>query len=292
MAGDVTGHGLNPAIIMGRLRSAMRAYALLGMSPEDVLRGANRKLQFFEPGAMATVVCGVLSQPFREFRVCSAGHLPPIIADRGLDARLLSVAQTPPLGVLAEIDPLAVRCPIQDGTTIVLYTDGLVERRGELITDGLERLRSVVRSESPERLCGRVMDALIGQYIPDDDVALLALQVKLEVATQVQPPVADSAGISVARSDLFPCHPASVRAARHFVDECVELLGLRPLPDVQLMVSELATNAVLHSGARFDVTVERLDERAVRVEVRDFGTGLPQFFSRGVAAENGRGLQI
>jgi anti-sigma regulatory factor (Ser/Thr protein kinase) len=58
------------------------------------------------------------------------------------------------------------------------------------------------------------------------------------------------------------------------------------------MVSELATNAVLHSGARFDVTIERLDERAVRVEVRDFGTGLPQYFSRGVAAENGRGLQI
>ena len=85
---------------------------------------------------MATVVCGVLSPPFREFRVCSAGHLPPIIAHRGEDARLLSVAQTPPLGVLAEIDPLALRCPVQDGTTIVLYTDGLVERRGELITDG------------------------------------------------------------------------------------------------------------------------------------------------------------
>ena len=295
MAGDVTGHGLNPAIIMGRLRSAMRAYALLGMSPEDVLRGANRKLQFFEAGAMATVVCGVLSPPFREFRVCSAGHLPPIIAHRGEDARLLSVAQTPPLGVLAEIDPLALRCPVQDGTTIVLYTDGLVERRGELITDGIERLRAVVRCERPERLCGEVMDALIGHYVPDDDVALLALQVKLEAAGQEQPPVANGANgasVSVARSDLFPCHPASVRAARHFVDGCVELLGLRPLPDVRLMVSELATNAVLHSGARFDVTVERLDERAVRVEVRDFGTGLPQYFSRGVAAENGRGLQI
>lgn len=292
MAGDVTGHGLNPAIIMGRLRSAMRAYALLGMSPEDVLRGANRKLQFFEPGAMATVVCGVLSPPFREFQVCSAGHLPPIMANRGADARLLSVAQTPPLGVLAEIDPLALRCPVQDGTTIVLYTDGLVERRGELITDGIERLRSVTRCESPERLCGQVMDALIGQYVPDDDVALLALQVNVQATTQKQPPVANGASVSVARSDLFPCHPTSVRAARHFVDECVELLGLRSLPDVQLMVSELATNAVLHSGARFDVTIERLDERAVRVEVRDFGTGLPQYFSRGAAAENGRGLQI
>ena len=162
--------------------------------------------------------------------MCSAGHLPPIIANRGVDAQLLSIAQTPPLGVLAEIDPLARRCPVQDGTTIVLYTDGLVERRGELITDGLERLRSVIRSESPERLCGQIMDALIGQYVPDDDVALLALQVNLETAMQEQAPVAHSASVSVARSDLFPCHPASVKAARHFVDECVSCWGFAPFP--------------------------------------------------------------
>jgi serine phosphatase RsbU (regulator of sigma subunit) len=79
MTGDVVGHGLNPAIVMGRLRSAMRSYALLGMAPEDVIRGANRKLQYFEPGAMATVFCGVLSPPFDELRSCSAGHPPPVI---------------------------------------------------------------------------------------------------------------------------------------------------------------------------------------------------------------------
>jgi phosphoserine phosphatase RsbU/P len=292
MAGDVTGHGLNPAIIMGRLRSAMRAYALLGMSPEDVLRGANRKLQFFEPGAMATVVCGVLSPPFREFRVCSAGHPPPIVATRDGGARLLHVSPTPPLGVLADIEPSPLHCPLQDGSTLVLFTDGLVERRGELITHGFERLRSVVRSESPERLCGEVMDSLIGQYVPDDDVALLVLRVKLEVTTEGRSEAAESAGVSVARSDLFASRPASVRAARHFIDECVELLGLRSLPDIRLMVSELATNAVLHSDARFDVTVERLDEGTVRVELRDFGPGLPHYLNRGVAAESGRGLQI
>jgi anti-sigma regulatory factor (Ser/Thr protein kinase) len=291
MAGDVTGHGLTPAIIMGRLRSAMRAYALLGMSPEDVLRGANRKLQFFEPGAMATVVCGVLSPPFSEFRVCSAGHLPPIIADGESDARLLKVVQTPPLGVLADIDPSTLRCPLQDGSTIVLYTDGLVERRGELITEGLERLRASVRCESPERLCGEVMDSLIGQYVPDDDVALLILQVSVMAEAEEPSPV-PAAGGSVARSDLFACNPASVKAARHFVEECVELLGLRSLPDIQLMVSELATNAVVHSAAQFDVTIERLNERAARVEVRDFGAGLPQYLKRGSMAERGRGLQI
>ena len=142
MTGDVTGHGLNPAIIMGRLRSALRAYALLGMSPEDVLRGANRKLLYFEPGAMATVICGVLAPPFDEIRMCSAGHLPPVMIQPGHEPQLLEASPTPPLGVVEELETQSSRWPLTDGSILVLYTDGLVERRGEAITDGLERLRT------------------------------------------------------------------------------------------------------------------------------------------------------
>jgi anti-sigma regulatory factor (Ser/Thr protein kinase) len=64
------------------------------------------------------------------------------------------------------------------------------------------------------------------------------------------------------------------------------------MPDVQLIVSELATNAVIHSGARFDITVERLNDVTVRVEVRDFGDGTPRLLDRGASADSGRGLQI
>jgi anti-sigma regulatory factor (Ser/Thr protein kinase) len=206
-------------------------------------------------------------------------------------AELLTIAHTPPLGVLPEIDPQSTRSRVVDGTTIVLYTDGLVERRGEIITDGIERLRSAIRSEDPERLCGHVMDSMIGQYVPDDDVALLALRVRLPWVGE-EPTVARNPDVPIARSELFACHPASVKAGRRFIAECVKQLGLHSLPDIQLMVSELSTNAILHSGSEFDITVERVDETGVRIEVRDFGQGVPRFFNRGVDAERGRGLQI
>ena len=73
--------------------------------------------------------------------------------------------------------------------------------------------------------------------------------------------------------------PASVKAARRFIVECVEHLGLQCLPDVQLMVSELATNAVLHAKSQFDVTLEKVNHNTVRVEVRDFGNGTPRLLT-------------
>ena len=247
MTGDITGHGLNPAIIMGRLRSAMRAYALLGMSPEDVLRGANRKLLYFEPGAMATVVCGVLTPPFDEIRMCSAGHPPPILVRPGTEASLLEGETSPPLGVVAELEPVSSRWSLTEGSVLVLYTDGLIERRGEDIREGLERLRTVVRSDLPNRLCGQIMDSMIGSYVPADDVALLALRVT--PGPRPMPLTSEDRGEwSLVRSDLFACDPVSVRGARRFIVESVELLGLHRLPDVQLMVSELATNAVVHAN--------------------------------------------
>ena len=290
MAGDVVGHGLQPAIIMGRLRSALRAYALLRMSPEDVLRAANRKLQLFEPGAMATVICGVLTPPFDEFRFCSAGHLPPILMSPGHEGQLLTCLPSPPLGVLPELEPESASSSLRDGSTLVLYTDGLIERRGELITDGLERLRTAVHDDTPERVCAQLMDAMIGSYVPADDVAVLALRVRLRPDRSTTEK-AETTPL-LARSELFACEPASVRNSRRFIAECVEQLGLRRLPEVQLMVSELATNAIQHSGARFDVTVERITDTTVRVEVRDFGSGTPRLLKSGTSAESGRGLQI
>ncbi len=290
MTGDVVGHGLQPAIIMGRLRSTLRAYALLRMSPEDVLRAANRKLQLFEPGAMATVTCGVLPPPFDELRLCSAGHPSPILAHPGAEARLAAGPPAPPLGVVPELEPSSVTVPVQDGSTLVLYTDGLVERKGETITDGIERLRAAVHDEAPERLCVELMDTMIGSYVPADDVALLVLRIR----PRPERTVTEQAGTAtlLARSELFACETTSVRGARRFIAECVPQLGLQRLPDVQLMVSELATNAVQHSGSQFDVTVERLNDTAVRVEVRDFGAGTPRLFPRGQHADRGRGLQI
>ncbi len=291
MTGDVVGHGLNPAIVMGRLRSAMRSYALLGMSPEDVVRGANRKLQYFEPDAMATVFCGVLSPPFNELRSCSAGHPPPVILRPGEEPQLLEAEPIPMLGVLEDLDTQSTRWKVADRSMLVLYSDGLIERRGEVLTEGLDRLKKAVHDKFPERLCAQLMDSMIGDYLPADDVAVLVLRIRTpeRVAPAVGPTAPD---VLVTRSELFECDRGSVKAARRFIAECVEQLGLASVRRVQLMVSELATNAVVHARSPFDVTVERLSDQAVRVEVRDFGDGIPRLFNPGVEAEGGRGLQI
>ena len=240
---------------------------------------------------MATVICGVLSAPFDEIRLCSAGHPPPVLIRPGNAAMLLEGDTSPPLGVVTELEPQSSRWSLTDGSVLVLYTDGLIERRGETITDGLDRLRTAVHSENPDRLCGQIMDSMIGSYVPTDDVALLALRVTPK--PPIRAPILEGQDEwSLVRSDLFPCDPASVKAARRFVVECVELLGLQRLPDVQLMVSELATNAVLHAQSQFDLVLERVDRNTVRVELRDFGQGAPTVVPGEAGSGGGRGLKI
>jgi serine phosphatase RsbU (regulator of sigma subunit)/anti-sigma regulatory factor (Ser/Thr protein kinase) len=291
MTGDVAGHGLQPAVVMGRLRSALRSYALLGMTPEDVLQGANRKLQLFEPEAMATVVCVTLSPPFDELRVVTAGHPPPVFASPGEEPRLLETVPAPPLGVVEDLAARSATWSIDDRSVLVLYTDGLIERRDESLSRGLERVRSVVRSTEPNRLCGTLMDSLIGSYVPTDDIAVLALRI-VPIRHAVQGRPGTGASSEVVRSELFPPDRSSVAKARHFIATCIEQLGLRNLPYIQLVASELTTNAVLHARSHFDVTVEKLTGDRARVEVRDFGDGTPHLKDLETSSDGGRGLWV
>ncbi len=176
MTGDVGGHGLRPAVIMGRLRSALRAYALEGWPPEKVLHLANQKLQHFEKGATATVVCAAFSPPYDHFDLALAGHPPPALAAPGEPTRLLDVKPTPLLGASTDTAPKRTRIEMPLGGVLLLYTDGLIERRDESLDVGLERLRSVVTAADPEEVCRRVTGALMGDWPPDDDVAILAIQ--------------------------------------------------------------------------------------------------------------------
>jgi anti-sigma regulatory factor (Ser/Thr protein kinase) len=199
----------------------------------------------------------------------------------------------PPLGVVEELEAHSVRWRVTDGSVLVLYTDGLIERRGESLTEGLERLRRSVSSDEPERLCGRVMEALIGSYVPADDIALLALRIRPTLPKSNTGALwAKRSGVSVMRSELFACDPSSVGLARRFISECVEQLGLRSLPDAQLMTSELATNAIVHAHSRFDLTVEKLPDGGARIEVRDFGSGTPHVLDCDPVGSSGRGLKI
>jgi phosphoserine phosphatase RsbU/P len=176
MVGDVAGHGLMPAVIMGRLRSALRSYALAGHGPDEVLALADRKLQFFEAGSIATVLSAVLPPSRAEVHFASAGHLPPVLARPAEPAQVVDVPVTPPLGVGGERIARVATVDFPPGTTLLACTDGLVERRGESLDEGLGRLARAVRADHPETVCKVVMDALVGRGIPRDDVAVLALR--------------------------------------------------------------------------------------------------------------------
>jgi phosphoserine phosphatase RsbU/P len=174
--GDVTGSGLPAAVIMGRMRSALRAYALETTDPAEVLAKLDAKMQHFEPGALATVAYAVFEPGLEQARVCLAGHYPPVVAAAGEPARLASVAP----GLLIGAAPGACRpvttLQIAPGTLVCFYTDGLVERHGQTIDDGLDQLCRAVTAQRPDTACAGVMAALVGNKAARDDIALLMIR--------------------------------------------------------------------------------------------------------------------
>jgi len=161
---------------MGRLRSTIRAYALEGRPPEEVLDLADRKLQHFEPNEMATAVCAVLCDPFDTMLIASAGHLPPVLADATGETRLLDTGKSAPLGVPLDVGREATTVPLTPGDLLFLYTDGLIERRYEPLDVGLDRLRTTIRPGGANSVCRTVTETLIGASDPEDDVAVIAVR--------------------------------------------------------------------------------------------------------------------
>jgi phosphoserine phosphatase RsbU/P len=174
--GDVTGTGLNAAVIMGRMRSALRAYALETDDPADVLERLNRKMHHFEPDAMATVLCAMISPTLDRARMSCAGHLPPLLAHPGQPARPVEVAADLPIGLPSPGPRRVTAVALPPGAALCLYTDGLVERRDRPIDEGIARLCAATRPANAEDMCALVMASMAG-YIPhSDDVALLMLR--------------------------------------------------------------------------------------------------------------------
>ena len=174
--GDVAGHGLPAAVIMGRVRSAVRSYALEDHPVDEVLRLVDRKVRHFEVGHMVTVSLATSAPPYDSIQVVSAGHPPPILAVAGRPATLVEVDVLPPLGVGSGRRAAPTEVPLSLGSVLVLYTDGLIERRGEDLNTGLARLCAVVSADHPESVCRAVMHAMVGSYRTEDDVAMLALR--------------------------------------------------------------------------------------------------------------------
>ena len=185
--GDVTGSGLQAAVIMGRMRSALRAYALESSDPAEVLERLSRKMQHFEPDAMASVLCAMISPSLDQVRLSSAGHPAPLIAGPGQPAELAEVAPGVLIGVASPAPRPVSAVDLPPGAVLCLYTDGVVERRDRPIDDGIARLSAAVTTGDPEDACAGVMLAMAGYVTHSDDAALLMVRRRADVAEGVRP---------------------------------------------------------------------------------------------------------
>ena len=177
VVGDVAGHGLQAAVVMGRVRSALRAYSLLDESPERVLDLVDRKVNHFEIGAMVTVSCAVLDPPYEAMTIAVAGHPPPVIAAPDQPASLAEVAPSPPIGTDLSFGPRrSTTIPLPPESVVAFYTDGLIERRGESLDVGFTRLRQATSLGPAEYVAREIMRHVVGDYVPRDDIALVVMR--------------------------------------------------------------------------------------------------------------------
>ncbi|MBO0772265.1 MAG: SpoIIE family protein phosphatase [Actinobacteria bacterium] len=174
--GDVAGSGLAAAVAMGRMRSALRAYALETSDPAEVLARLDRKMQHFEPAILATVLYAVLDPGLDRVNLCSAGHLPLVIARPGHPAEPVDIEPGLMIGVALDAQRPSGTAKLPPGAVACFYTDGLIERPREPLADCLSRLCKAVTAQHPEAACATVMGAMVGSEQARDDIALLMIQ--------------------------------------------------------------------------------------------------------------------
>jgi PAS domain S-box-containing protein len=262
--GDVVGHGIGAASLMGQLRHAMRAYAIEGHSPAGVLDRLAKLVRGLDGGQMATLLYLVMEPDHGTVRFANAGHVPPLVIDPDGDAHYLESAHNPPLGVYDSPDHLETAVELPPGSTIVLYTDGLVEERGVSIDQGLEALRLAASQDAchPDELCDRLVAAMLAVHPANDDIAVLALR----ALPTAPPPLhlelpSDPTQLADMRRDL-----GSWLRDAGAAGEVVEV--------IQMACHEACSNAIEH-GYEFGEGVlsvdAELDDGRVVLTVRDQG---------------------
>lgn len=177
MIGDVEGHGIEAAATMGQLRNALRAYLVEGAGPAQAVRRLRKLVQDTGNEHFATVLCLSLRPDTLEACIASAGHLPPLLVRSGGECEFLRTVTAAPIGAPIGSDPSELVLQLPPGSKLVLYTDGLVERRGAGIDDGLALLTDLARTcpSGLEPFADRLLERL--GHDRSDDIALLVLGV-------------------------------------------------------------------------------------------------------------------
>ncbi|HWC32878.1 MAG TPA: SpoIIE family protein phosphatase, partial [Actinomycetota bacterium] len=278
--GDVAGHGLRAASVMAQLRMALRAYAVEESGPADVIERVHRLFQRVSLSDMATVVYLVFDVESGEVRFANAGHPPPLVIRRDGSTEYVGGALAPPLGAMPHAGRFFEgRASLSDGDTLLLFTDGLVERRGTALDEGLDRLAREAASARGglETLCETLLTTLVGEGVADD-VAMLAVRPvtlaerPFEIRIAAEPHVLATIRRAVRRW---------LRAVDASEEDAYEVLAA---------LGEACTNVIQHAyGAargRLELRFDRADGD-IEVMVRDFGTWRGE--SRG---DGGRGLVL
>ncbi|WP_144022465.1 SpoIIE family protein phosphatase [Asanoa hainanensis] len=263
VVGDVSGHGLAAAVVMGRLRSALRAYALICSDPADALTHLDAKVHHFETGNLATVLYAMIPPTRDSIHISLAGHPPPVLVDADDHVAFLEAHTDVPLGMgHPATDRRTTVVDFPPGALLVCYTDGLVERRRESIDVGLDRLRATVWAGQPDEVCTALM-LVVGEERPTDDTALLAIRRSGPPPRRVLLDEAfDRAGVASLRRRVAD------EAARHgMADEAAD--------DFVAAVNEVMTNAIRHGGGAGTLRLLLADDAGLVSEVRDRGAGFP-----------------
>ncbi|MET9762502.1 ATP-binding SpoIIE family protein phosphatase [Streptomyces sp. NPDC006372] len=286
VVGDVMGHSMTSAAIMGQLRTTAQTLAGLDLPPQEVLHHLDEQAQRLGSEHMATCLYAVYDPVSHRITVANAGHPPPVLLHLGGRAEVLSVPPGAPIGV-GGVDFEAVELDAPAGASLLLYTDGLVESRLRDVWTGIEQVRERAeatalrtgpdRPPSLEALCDEVLD-MLGPGDRDDDIALLAARFD------------GIAPSDVAYWFLEPDDTAPGRG-RRLARRALQRWGLEELSDsVELLVSEVVTNAVRHASR--PVTLRLLRTEVLRCEVGDDAPQLPRLRQARATDEGGRGLHL
>lgn len=278
IVGDVMGHGLQAAAVMGQFRTAVITMAALDLPPAQLLRHLDNLAHRLGTEHLATCVYAVYDPIHRSLTLANAGHIPPVLAGYDGRSELLEIPGGAPIGV-GGVPFETVEIPVPDGSWLVLCTDGLVEVRGQGIDAGLAALCATViePQQAPEDVCAQILARLHSED-RRDDVALL---------------VAKFEGVApedVIKWTLRLDH-SEVATARDLTRRQLAAWGLERLSDTtELLVSELVTNAI--QAASYEVELRLMRVGKLLVEVSDDNHNLPQLQRADADDEEGRGLAL
>jgi PAS domain S-box-containing protein len=279
--GDVMGRGVRAAAVMGQLRTAVRAYARLDLPPSDVMEFLDGTVRDLDGGQLVTCIYGIYDPAEPNFVYSNAGHLPPLLSGMAGGTRRLTGGLGPPLGV-DRVGFVEGRVDLVKGATLVLYTDGLVERRDRDLDTGIDAVAAHLDASAGS--VTELTSTLVEAMVPDgagDDIAILVARLP-----------ADSRPWASATYQL-PAEQEAVATSRRLVADTLRRWEVPSgvTDDVVLLTSELVTNAIIHGRPPIELRLRRMAADLL-LEVIDAATLLPRRLQPAPDDEHGRGLQI